>query len=81
MDDATAARIQLTANHRANKKKTVPLMNLLACCHINQGKERAERGREFRGDIMRTWLEYDLVALAALVLGVAAVELLAFIIG
>ena len=30
---------------------------------------------------MRTWLEYDLVALAALVLGVAAVELPAFIIG
>jgi hypothetical protein len=30
---------------------------------------------------MLTWLEYDLVALAALVLGVAAVELLAFIIG
>ena len=30
---------------------------------------------------MRTWLEYDLVAMAALVLGVAAVELLAFIIG
>ena len=30
---------------------------------------------------MRTWLEYDLVALAALVLGVTAVELLAFIIG
>ena len=30
---------------------------------------------------MRTWLEYDLVALAALVLGVAAVELLAVIIG
>ena len=30
---------------------------------------------------MRTWLEYDLVALAALVLGVAAVELLAFVIG
>ena len=80
MDDATAARIQLPANHRASKK-TVTLMNLLACCHINQGKERAERGREFRGDIMRTWLEYDLVALAALVLGVAAVELLAFIIG
>lgn len=30
---------------------------------------------------MRTWLEYDLVAMAALVLGVAAVELLAFIVG
>jgi len=28
-----------------------------------------------------TWLEYDLVALTALVLGVAAVELLALLLG
>jgi hypothetical protein len=30
------------------------------------------------GIIMRTWLEYDPVALAVLVVGIAAVELLAF---
>jgi len=28
-----------------------------------------------------TWLEYDLIALAALVLGIAAVEWLAFLLG
>jgi hypothetical protein len=42
---------------------------------------RRSRPPKSGGTGMRTWLEYDLVALAALALGVAAVELLAFIIG
>jgi|HubBroStandDraft_6_1064221.scaffolds.fasta_scaffold671849_1 hypothetical protein len=33
---------------------------------------------DWQGGIMRTWLEYDLVALAVLAFGIAAVELLAF---
>ena len=42
---------------------------------------RQSRRPKCGGTGMRTWLEYDLVAMAALVLGVAAVELLAFIVG
>ena len=51
--------------------------NLLA--NQTNGGEDAVSWRA--GSFIRTWLEYDLVAMAALVLGIAAVELLAFIIG
>ena len=72
-DDATVARIQLPAKRC--------LMNHLDN-QLTGGRARRQSRRPKSGGLgMRTWLEYDLVALAALVLGVTAVELLAFIIG
>jgi hypothetical protein len=57
----------------SRRNHLVTLMNYFSMC-----PSRLARPTVKMGEVMRFWLEHDPVALAVLVFGIAAVELLAF---